>query len=142
MKVILLTSLIGAILIVLILRSRKSRPAVARVGRAGKPGEITSRYAEAPDVVIDPMKVPEDLRDLLPLAKKWAIGDDVERAHFRDSVPATERRELIDIVSPKWDRLEQYCPARRDEVAVPDEVVLFDMMAEAATEIWTEFPDK
>ncbi len=142
MKVVLLATLIGAILIVLILRSRKSRPAVAHANHAAEPGKITSRYADAPDVVIDPMKVPEDLRDLLPLAEKWAIGDDVERAHFRNSVPATERRELIDMVSPKWDRLEQYCAERRDEVPVPDEVVLFDMTAEAAAEIWPEFPDE
>ncbi|MDQ7781672.1 MAG: hypothetical protein RDU20_02255 [Desulfomonilaceae bacterium] len=142
MKFVLLVSLIGIILIILLLRSRKPRPAVAHKALSAGPGDITSRYAEAPDVVIDPMKVPEDLRDLVPLAKKWAIGDDVERAHFRDSVPATERRELIDMVSPKWDRLEQYCAAGRNEVPVPDEVVLFDMMAEAASEIWPEFPDK
>jgi hypothetical protein len=85
------------------------------------------------------MKVPEDLRDLLPLAEKWAIGDDVERAHFRDSVPVAERKEFIDKVAPKWDRIEQYCAEKSNEVPVPDEVVLLDMMAEAAAEIWPEF---
>ncbi len=103
------------------------------------PDEIRSRYADSPGVVIDPLKVPEDLRDLLPLAKKWAIGDDVERSKFRESVSVEERKELFDEVSPKFDRVEQYCAAGRNEVPVPDEVVLLDMMSEAVAEIWLEF---
>jgi len=104
--------------------------------------KITSRYADSPGVVIDPLRVPEDLRDLLPLAKKWAIGDDVERSEFRKSVPVAERKELFDRVFPKWDQLEQYCAEKRNEVPVPDEVVLLDMMSEAVAEIWSEFSKK
>lgn len=69
---------------------------------------------------------------------EWAIGDDVERVQFRESVPFEKKKEFIDRVSSKWDHLEQYCAQFRNQTPVPDEVVLFDMMAEAAAEIWPE----
>lgn len=56
----------------------------------------------------------------------------------RESVPLEKKKELIDRVSPKWDRLEEYCASFRSRTPVPDEVVLFDMMAEAATEVGPE----
>lgn len=139
MKAALSVILLVAIFIALFMRRTRRDPAAANPGPAAKAERITSRYAEAPGVVIDPMKVPLDLQDLLPLAEKWAIGDDVQRAQFRESVPLAERKELIDAVWYKWDRLEQYCSEKREQVPVPDEVVLLDMMAEAATEILPEF---
>jgi hypothetical protein len=41
--------------------------------------KIKSRYIDIPDVVIDINNIPENLRDLLPLAKIWAIGDDIDK---------------------------------------------------------------
>ncbi len=40
---------------------------------------VTSRYADIDGVCIDDKKVPERLRHLIPFAKHWSIGDDVER---------------------------------------------------------------
>ncbi len=44
--------------------------------------------------------VPAHLRDLVPLAEKWGIGDDVERAEFIEQAPAAERQALIDAIGP------------------------------------------
>lgn len=44
--------------------------------------EITSRYADVPDVLIDESKILPALRHLLPLAREWSIADDVELVLF------------------------------------------------------------
>jgi hypothetical protein len=44
----------------------------------GKAMNIASRYADNPKVTIDPAKIPEEFRHLLPQANEWSIDDDVE----------------------------------------------------------------
>jgi len=105
---------------------------------AGEPVEITSRYAEADGVSIDPNRIPEHLRHLLDYARVWAIGDDVERDHFMRSVPPAEKKAFVDAVDPLQDELAKWSAAHRHDVPVPDEVVLYDMMAEAAAEAVAE----
>jgi len=99
---------------------------------------ITSRYAEADGVSIDPNRIPEHLRHLLVYAKTWAIGDDVERDHFMRSVPLAEKKAFVDAVDPLQDELAKWSAEHRHDVPVPDEVVLYDMMAEAAAEAVAE----
>ncbi len=101
-------------------------------------GPITSRYAEADGVSIDPNRIPEHLRHLLDYARVWAIGDDVERDHFMRSVPLAEKQAFVDAVDPLQDELAKWSAAHRHDVPVPDEVVLYDMMAEAAAEAVAE----
>jgi hypothetical protein len=43
---------------------------------------------------LDPDQVPEALRDLLPLAAKWGIGDDIIRSDLQSKVGMDEQREL------------------------------------------------
>ena len=99
-------------------------------------GKITSRYADIEGVIIDPDKVPDDLRELIPLARKWAISDDVERGIFEEIISSEEKKDFIDKVWPRMARLEEYCAKFRNNVPVPDEVVLFDMMTESAAEVY------
>lgn len=53
--------------------------------------EITSRYAD--HVEIDPARVPEEFRHLLPLAKEWSIGDDVELDAYIEAAPLEKKRD-------------------------------------------------
>ena len=99
---------------------------------------ITSRYADIPEVSIDPEKLPKSLRELLPFAKEWAISDDLERDRFAQSKSPEEKRVFINAVWPRMPQIESYCSEYRDEVPVPDEVVLFDMLMEAAAEVHLE----
>jgi hypothetical protein len=85
-------------------------------------------------VSIDPGKIPENLRHLADLARVWAIGDDVERQRFIESVPFEQKKAFVDAVDPQQDELAAWSHEHRDDTPVPDEVVLFDMMAEAAAE--------
>jgi hypothetical protein len=43
---------------------------------------------------LDPDQVPESLRDLLPLAAKWGIGDDIIRSDLQSKVGVDEKQEL------------------------------------------------
>jgi len=104
-----------------------------------KPMEITSRLVDElrqMNISIKPNSVPENLRDLLPLAEKWAIGDDVERDYFVHTVSEEEKKEFIDKVWPRMDEIETWCSTQRDKTPVPNEALLFDMMAEAAAEVY------
>jgi hypothetical protein len=100
--------------------------------------EITCRYAENKNVSLDINKIPEKLRELFPLAKEWAIGDDLEREAYMASVPLQQKKEFVDAVMPKMEELEAYHQKHQNDIPVPDEVVLFDMMAEAASELYCE----
>lgn len=97
--------------------------------------KITSRYIDIPNVKIDTNNIPENLRDLLPLAKEWAIGDDVERSYFISQKSKKEKEEFIKKILSSIDEIEQWCTKQREKTPVPDEVVLFDDMMEAARDV-------
>lgn len=96
---------------------------------------VTSRYADYAGVLIDLGKVPRELRDILPYAKMWAICDDVERKEYKRQIATKDVNEFYRAVASKIEIIEAYCDRHRDEAPVPDEVVLFDLMLEAFTEI-------
>ena len=49
---------------------------------------------------IDPSKVPEQLRPLVPLAEEWGIGDDAQRAARVDDASDDERAKLREALAP------------------------------------------
>lgn len=113
-------------------RPKNDRPPLPGAERA--PFVVTSRLVDIPEIVIDETKLPANLRELIPLARFWAIGDDVERAEALRRASASERRQLVDKVMPLLEEIECFCDARRDLIPVPDEVLLLDMLTESAAE--------
>ncbi len=99
---------------------------------------MTSRYAESHGVKIDPQKIPDKLRVLIPLARRWAIGDDVERSNYLKVVSIEDKKLFIEKVKPLFNVIEEYCNKNRNQVPIPDEVVLFNMMSETYTEVSSE----
>lgn len=97
--------------------------------------KITSRYSDIPEVQIDPAKVPEQFRSLLPLAKEWSIGDDVELDAYIEETSEEKKKELVDGFSPHFDGLYKWHQECEDLVPQPDELVLFDMAANAAATV-------
>lgn len=95
---------------------------------------VTSRYADIEGVSIAAARIPERFCHLIDFAKTWAIGDDEERSNFMWLMPYGELKAFVDAVRPVMGEIEAWCAGHRDEVPVPDEVVLFDMMLEAAAE--------
>lgn len=95
---------------------------------------ITSRYSDIDGVVIDPLKIPEQFRHLVSLAKYWSVGDDVERINLMCHTPFDELRSLTVAVRPLRDEIWQWCSSHHGDIPVPDEVVIFDMLSQASAE--------
>lgn len=97
--------------------------------------DITSRYADDARVVIDPAKVPEQFRHLIPLAKEWSIGDDVELEACIARCAEHKLRELVVAFRPHFDELWLWHEACDEMIPQPDELVLFDIAANAAASV-------
>jgi hypothetical protein len=97
--------------------------------------KITSRYADIPDVKIDPTKVPEQFRHLIPLAKEWSISDDVELEAYIEAASEEKKKEVAAAFSPHFDALWEWHEASAHLVPQPDELVLFDTAANAANTV-------
>lgn len=85
----------------------------------------------------DELQVPEDLRDLAPLARKWGRGDDLIRGEMVRRAAPEERRDLVARVSPRTPRILEYIesfglPSVEDPL--PEECVRIMYMWEAAEE--------
>ena len=98
--------------------------------------EIHSRYLDNQEVQLDPQRVPENLRPLLRFGHEWAIGDDVERSHYIATAPLDRKKEFVDAVTPHFEEIEQFSRLHEDDVPVPDEVIVLNMLAEAADTAW------
>ena len=96
---------------------------------------ITSRYSDIPEVVIDESKIPAEVRHLLPLAREWSISDDVELETYIAAASPEKRREFFEAFRPHFDTLAKWNRESRELVPQPDELVLFDMAANAAATV-------
>jgi len=96
---------------------------------------ITSRYADIPEVTIDQAKVPEQFRHLIPLAKEWSISDDLELDAYIEAASEVKKKELVAAFAPHFDALWQWHEACESMIPQPDELVLFDIAANAAATV-------
>ncbi|MBC7975525.1 MAG: hypothetical protein H7138_11125 [Myxococcales bacterium] len=83
---------------------------------------------------LDPEQVPPDLRQLVPLAERWGIGDDVERIAKVDSATPAEREELRAAVEPLHSRITAWLDSFGTE-AMTDEAAAFMYMQLALDEM-------
>jgi hypothetical protein len=103
-----------------------------RAYEADESKAIESRYLATPGVKLDPERVPEHLRALLRFAGEWAIGDDVERGRFIAAANHENKKEFVEAVAPLFEDIERYSRAHDNVVPVPDEVIVLNLLAEAA----------
>ena len=83
-------------------------------------------------ITLDPTKVPEDLRPLLPVIQEWGIGDDVDRGHKVDAATPEARQRLRDALTPHQDRITAWLNSFGQQL-MPDEAAAF-MYAQLALE--------
>jgi hypothetical protein len=81
---------------------------------------------------LDSNKVPADLRDLVPFAQRWGIGDDVARSERVQKATAAERSELRAAFGPRQARITAWLDSFGQE-AMPEEAAAF-MYAQLAIE--------
>jgi glutamyl/glutaminyl-tRNA synthetase len=96
--------------------------------------KVTSRYADIKDVRIDSEKVPQALRQLLSLAKYWSIGDDVERLAVMRVTEKEELSSLVEAIQSFENEIWEWCSSHHSDIPVPDEVIVFDRLLQAAAE--------
>ena len=97
--------------------------------------DVTSRYSDIPDVRIDPENVPAEFRHLVPLAKEWSISDDVELDEYIAEASDEKKQQLVDAFGPHFDALWKWHQECEELVPQPDELVLFDIAANAAATV-------
>jgi hypothetical protein len=85
------------------------------------PGPSDAAEAVPP---LDPGKVPADLRDLVPLAQQWGIGDDVVRSERVQRATDAERSELRAAFSPRQARITAWLDSFR-QGPMPEEAAAF-----------------
>jgi hypothetical protein len=99
------------------------------LGLSGCHGAETTRdrgASRTPEAVLalDPGKVPADLRDLVPLAQRWGIGDDVERSERVQRSTEVERAQLRAAFGPRAQRITAWLDSYRGRT-MPDEPAAF-----------------
>jgi hypothetical protein len=73
---------------------------------------------------LDPAKVPADLRDLVPFAQRWGIGDDVTRSERVQKATDGERSELRAAFGPRQARITAWLDSF-GQGAMPEEAAAF-----------------
>ncbi|HEX6433398.1 MAG TPA: hypothetical protein VFZ87_04125 [Gemmatimonadales bacterium] len=73
---------------------------------------------------LNPDNVPEDLRDLVPLAQRWGIGDDVVRSERVEKSSEAERSQLKAAFAPRSARITAWLDSFGQGV-MPDEAAAF-----------------
>jgi hypothetical protein len=75
-------------------------------------GEMRKKYYRPneppPAIRLDPARVPERLRALIPLAEKWGISDDMLRLDAVRRAPLDEMANLSRIVAQYDDALDEW----------------------------------
>ena len=97
------------------------------------PGEqaevtVTSRYR------LDAHNLPDDLRQLVPLAERWGIGDDVERDEYGRAASPADREALREAVVPLYPQITAWLDSFGDS-PMPDEAAAFMYMQLAIEEM-------
>lgn len=96
-----------------------------------KKGDNNLSYFNGDSVKIDLNKIPKPFRHLIDLAKKWAISDDVERELLIRKTSFEEKESFVKKTKPYIVDVKKWLEEHREEIPLPDELVLFEMMVES-----------
>lgn len=83
-------------------------------------------------VRFDAAKVAAELRQLLPMLRTWATGDDTARSDQIAAASEDDLQELVAVVAPKRHVIDALMDVHDEPV--PDEAILLGRLAEAASE--------
>jgi hypothetical protein len=80
---------------------------------------------------LDPLRVPESVAPLIPLAEKWGLGDDLERSTRVDTASPEELMDMVNAVY-KNEGLWSWLAADAYSSKLPtDEYVVFSNLVHA-----------
>ena len=106
-------------------------------------GDVSNRQAPSSEGSVprlDSTQVPADLRDLVPLAEKWGIGDDVDRSDLQARASQTEKDALKAALTGRNKRITQWLDSFSDSKPMSDEAAAFMYMQLGLDEmgLWVE----
>ena len=124
------------------LLNRRSRPKIGEIAPAHILQEKYGLYAEnRPEIKLDPAKVPEGLRALIPYAEEWGMGDDIIRNDFIEKSTDAEKQELHDALSEPYERITAWLDSF-GENTMSDEAAAFMYMQLALDEMGIHILDE
>jgi hypothetical protein len=93
-----------------------------------------------PTIRLNPAKVPSDLRDLIPVAEKWGIADDIIRNDFVMKASPKEKAALSAALKGRNKRITQWLASLPRKQAMSLEAATFMYMQEGLDEmgVWVE----
>jgi hypothetical protein len=112
--------------------------------RAGIPSpilpasELQKRYglyaANRPTIRLDAQKVPAPLRDLIPLAETWGIGDDIIRFDFEQKASEPAKAALVAHLQGRIEEVQDWL-GRQPDGDMSEEAAAFMYMLSAWDEV-------
>jgi len=89
---------------------------------------------------IDANEVPPELRDLMGLAHKWGIGDDVARSDFEDTATEEEKEQFRSKLTGRTSQITNWLNSFPEDSIHPGAFSNFTYMLEALSEmnIWPD----
>lgn len=110
-----------------------------RHGEIAPAGVLKEKYnltaGNHPVIRINPENVPSNLRDLISLAEKWGIGDDIIRVDFEEKATDSEKEELKNRLKGRTIEITSWLDSFQDDKAMTDEAGHFMFMLEALDEM-------
>jgi hypothetical protein len=118
------------VIVLYLIRPAEERAVAAMGGLVGLVNDIESAETEE----LEFSKLPKQFQSLVPLIKKWAIGDDQERADFQESLPRQALEAFVDEVEPYLRSIDKYLSSFGDQPP-SEEAAALGRLAECAVEI-------
>jgi hypothetical protein len=87
---------------------------------------LTFDYYKPPR--LNPQRVPKHLRDLLPIATKWGIGDDIIRDDFHHKTSENEKKELGELLSGRGQAINEWLDSFGNNPMPPEAAAFMYMM--------------
>lgn len=101
-------------------------------------GEMKARYHLTIDRYepppLNPAVVPDHLRDLLPLARKWGVGDDIIRDDLEEKASEAEKQELQLALRGRTRSITEWLDSFGNAL-MPEEAAAFMYMLQALDEM-------
>lgn len=141
-------SIVVAILVivsaVMILRPRGRRMRDGEILPSKEMQEKYGLYAEnRPEIKIDPMRVPENLCDLIAMAEKWGVGNDIIRSEIEENASDMEKEAFRAKLKGRTKQVTDWLDSYGAEQPMPEEAAHFMYMLESLDEmgLWPDSPE-
>ncbi len=137
MKITLLIIVLIALFVaVWIILPKSKSPKYGEIAPASELKEKYNLTAEnRPVINISPENVPENLHDLIPMAEKWGIGDDVIRDDFEEKTSEAEKEEFKNKLKGRTADVTAWLDSFEDGLDMSEEAGHFMYMLEALDEM-------